>query len=47
MKNSDPAEHSVTADTGDAFNVEVEAGETALFTAPTAYRALVSLVAFT
>ena len=34
VKNSDPAEHSVTADSGNAFNVDVEAGETATFTAP-------------
>jgi plastocyanin len=35
VKNADPAEHSVTADTGDAFNIEVGEGGTALFTAPT------------
>ena len=35
VKNSDPAEHSVTADSGNAFNVEIESGETATFTAPT------------
>jgi plastocyanin len=35
VKNADPAEHSVTADSGDVFNVEVEAGATATFTAPT------------
>ncbi len=34
VKNSDPAEHSVTADSGNTFNVEVEGGETATFTAP-------------
>lgn len=35
VTNSDPAEHSVTADAGDAFNVEIEGGQTATFTAPT------------
>jgi plastocyanin len=35
VKNADPAEHSVTADSGDAFNIDVEGGETATFTAPT------------
>ena len=35
VKNADPAEHSVTADKDNTFNVEVEAGETAQFTAPT------------
>lgn len=34
VKNSDPAEHSVTADSGNAFNVEVDGGATATFTAP-------------
>jgi plastocyanin len=34
VKNADPAEHSVTADSGDAFNVEVADGGTATFTAP-------------
>jgi plastocyanin len=34
VKNSDPAEHSVTADSGKTFNVEVDAGETTTFTAP-------------
>lgn len=35
VKNSDPAEHSVTADSGGAFNVDIESGESATFTAPT------------
>jgi plastocyanin len=34
VKNSDPAEHSVTADSGNTFSVDIEAGETATFTAP-------------
>jgi plastocyanin len=34
VKNSDPAEHSVTADSGNEFNVEVDGGATATFTAP-------------
>ena len=34
VKNSDPAEHSVTADSGNTFNVEVDGGETKTFTAP-------------
>ena len=34
VKNSDPAEHSVTADSGNTFNVEIEGGETKTFTAP-------------
>ena len=34
VKNSDPAEHSVTADSGNTFNVEIESGETKTFTAP-------------
>lgn len=34
VKNADPAEHSVTADSGDAFNIEVDEGGTATFTAP-------------
>lgn len=34
VKNNDPAEHSVTADSGDAFNVEVESGQSVTFTAP-------------
>jgi len=33
--NSDGAEHSVTADSGSAFNVEVDGKGTATFTAPT------------
>jgi plastocyanin len=33
--NSDSAEHTVTADSGDAFNVEVGDNGTATFTAPT------------
>ena len=35
VTNSDGAEHTVTADAGNAFNVEVEGKETATFTAPT------------
>ncbi len=35
VKNSDPMEHSVTADSGKAFDVEIEGGESATFTAPT------------
>lgn len=35
VKNSDSAEHSVTADSGNAFSVDIEGGETATFTAPT------------
>ena len=34
VKNSDSVEHSVTADSGNAFNVDVDGGETATFTAP-------------
>lgn len=34
--NSDSAEHSVTADTGTAFNVEIDGKATATFTAPNA-----------
>lgn len=34
--NSDSAEHSVTADTGNAFNVEIDGKATATFTAPSA-----------
>ena len=34
VTNSDPAEHSVTADSGDAFNVDIESNGTATFTAP-------------
>jgi plastocyanin len=35
VTNSDGAEHTVTADAGNAFNVEIEGKETATFTAPT------------
>jgi plastocyanin len=34
VMNSDPETHSVTADTGDAFDVTVEAGASATFKAP-------------
>ena len=34
VRNNDTAEHTVTADTGDLFDVEIKAGETATFTAP-------------
>jgi plastocyanin len=34
VKNSDQVEHSVTADTGNTFNIEVDGGETKTFTAP-------------
>lgn len=34
--NNDAAEHSVTADTGDTFDVEIEGGETAMLTVPSA-----------
>jgi plastocyanin len=34
VKNSDPAEHSVTADSGNTFNVDIDGGETKTFTAP-------------
>jgi len=34
VRNADPAEHSVTADTDKAFNIDVDAGETVMFTAP-------------
>lgn len=34
--NNDGAEHSVTADTGDAFNAEVDGNGTLTFTAPSA-----------
>ncbi|MET0705143.1 MAG: cupredoxin domain-containing protein [Mycobacterium sp.] len=36
VQNADPGRHSVTADTGDAFNVVVGSGESATFTAPSA-----------
>jgi plastocyanin len=36
VQNADPSKHSVTADTGDAFNVVIPSGESATFTAPTA-----------
>ncbi|WP_179470218.1 cupredoxin domain-containing protein [Mycolicibacterium vinylchloridicum] len=35
VTNSDSVEHSVTADTGNAFDVEVDGKGTATFTAPT------------
>jgi plastocyanin len=35
VKNADPTEHSVTADSGNTFNVDIEGGESATFTAPT------------
>jgi plastocyanin len=35
VRNGDPGRHSVTADTGDAFNVVIGSGESATFTAPT------------
>jgi plastocyanin len=35
VTNSDGAEHSVTADTGNAFDVDVDGKGTATFTAPT------------
>jgi plastocyanin len=35
VKNADPMEHSVTADSGNAFSVDIEGGESATFTAPT------------
>ncbi|WP_050787221.1 cupredoxin domain-containing protein [Rhodococcus jostii] len=34
VRNNDTAEHTVTADTGDLFDVEVEPGATATFTVP-------------
>jgi plastocyanin len=34
VKNNDDVEHTVTADDGKSFNVTVEAGKTATFTAP-------------
>jgi plastocyanin len=34
VKNADPAEHSVTADKDKLFDVEVQEGQTVLFTAP-------------
>ncbi|QDQ92698.1 copper-binding protein [Rhodococcus sp. WB9] len=34
IRNDDTAEHTVTADTGDLFDVEVEPGATATFTVP-------------
>jgi plastocyanin len=34
VTNSDPAEHTVTADANSAFNVEIPANGTATFTAP-------------
>ncbi|HEX5145219.1 MAG TPA: cupredoxin domain-containing protein [Mycobacterium sp.] len=34
VKNSDPAEHSVTADSGGVFDVDVDANGKATFTAP-------------
>ncbi|EKT81772.1 secreted copper binding protein [Rhodococcus opacus M213] len=34
VRNDDTAEHTVTADTGDLFDVEVEPGATATFTVP-------------
>ncbi|TQC46024.1 copper-binding protein [Rhodococcus sp. WS4] len=34
VRNNDTAEHTVTADTGDLFDVEIQPGETATFTAP-------------
>lgn len=36
IRNNDAVEHSVTADSGGAFNVEVEPGETATLVVPTA-----------
>ncbi|OZF37767.1 hypothetical protein CH294_09470 [Rhodococcus sp. 14-2483-1-1] len=36
IRNGDSTEHSVTADTGDTFDVDVGGGETATLTAPTA-----------
>jgi plastocyanin len=35
VTNKDPVDHTVTADSGNAFNVRVAAGATATFTAPT------------
>jgi plastocyanin len=35
VKNADPMEHSVTADSGNAFSVDIDGGESATFTAPT------------
>ncbi len=34
IQNGDSAEHSVTADTADTFDVDVDGGETATLTAP-------------
>jgi plastocyanin len=34
VKNDSTTEHTVTADTGNAFNVTVDGGKTATFTAP-------------
>ena len=34
VRNNDTAEHTVTADTGGAFDVEIEGGETATLTVP-------------
>ncbi|REE71122.1 cupredoxin-like protein [Rhodococcus wratislaviensis] len=34
VRNDDTAEHTVTADTGDLFDVEIEPGATATFTVP-------------
>ena len=36
IRNSDTAEHTVTADAGGAFDVEIEGGETATLTVPPA-----------
>jgi plastocyanin len=36
VKNADPMKHSVTADSDNAFSVDVDGGESATFTAPTA-----------
>jgi plastocyanin len=35
VKNADSMEHSVTADSGNAFSVDIEGGRSATFTAPT------------
>jgi plastocyanin len=35
VRNTDPSKHSVTSDTGGAFDVAVQSGESATFTAPT------------
>jgi plastocyanin len=35
VRNTDPSKHSVTADSGGAFDVAVQSGESATFTAPT------------